>query len=287
MTTLDAHKNFAFSTVATAPTPATSGTSLVVASGDGALFPAPATAGAFNLVVCPVGVQATASNAEIVRCTARTTDTLTITRTQESTSARTIVAGDQVFLAVTSKTATDIEDYASGVGDQITGEQTLPRYAATDFSTGVASGVLHLGFFTALSNAVVTTCGVYNGTTAHVTATITRFGLYTVDSGGAGTLVANTVNDTALLAASFNVYSKALASSYTFIRGQRYAAGIIQLAATPATPLTAITSAQFVSGGAGTLPRISGELPGQTDLPSSFTHAGLSTSTRSPYLAFT
>ena len=37
----DAHKNFAYSTIATAPTPATSGTTLVVQAGEGALFPHP------------------------------------------------------------------------------------------------------------------------------------------------------------------------------------------------------------------------------------------------------
>lgn len=106
--TIDAHKNFAYSTVATAPSPATSGASLVVASGEGANFPAVP----FNAVVCPVGTQPTNANAEIIRVTARSTDTFsTITRAQEGTSARTVVVGDQVFAAVTAKTLTDIEVY--------------------------------------------------------------------------------------------------------------------------------------------------------------------------------
>lgn len=101
----DAHKNFAYSTVATAPSPASSGTSLVVASGDGAKFPATP----FNATVWPAGVQPTTANAEIVRVTNISTDTLTLTRTQESSSARSIVVGDQIAATITTKTLTDVE----------------------------------------------------------------------------------------------------------------------------------------------------------------------------------
>ncbi len=107
--TFDPHKNFAYSVVATAPSPATSGTSLVLQTGDGALFPQPSTDGAFNLTIWPIGTAPLTSNAEIVRCTARTTDTLTIVRTQEGTSARTVVVGDQIALTITAKLLTDIE----------------------------------------------------------------------------------------------------------------------------------------------------------------------------------
>lgn len=103
----DSHKNFAYSTVAPlgAPSPASSGTSLTVASGDGAKFPATP----FNATVWPASAQPTTANAEIVRVTAISTDTLTITRAQESTSARSIGAGDQIAATITAKTLTDIE----------------------------------------------------------------------------------------------------------------------------------------------------------------------------------
>src|SRR5690349_9215952 len=102
----DPHKNFAYSTIATAPTPATSGTSLVVQSGDGVLFPAVS----FNATVWPAGTQPTAANAEIVRVTNISTDTFTITRTQEGTNARSIGVGDQIAATVTAKTFTDVEN---------------------------------------------------------------------------------------------------------------------------------------------------------------------------------
>lgn len=101
----DAHKNFAYSTVATAPSPATSGTSLVVAAGDGAKFPA----APFNATIWPTSSQPTTANAEIVTVTAVSTDTLTITRAQEGTVARTVIVGDQISATITAKTLTDVE----------------------------------------------------------------------------------------------------------------------------------------------------------------------------------
>lgn len=102
---MDAHKNLAVSTVATAPSPATSGTSLVVAAGEGGRFPTPP----FNATVWPAGVLPDPLNAEIVRVTGVSTDTLTITRAQESTSARSVLVGDLIAATITAKTLTDIE----------------------------------------------------------------------------------------------------------------------------------------------------------------------------------
>lgn len=89
--------NFAYSTVATAPSPATSGTSLIVASGEGAVFPvAP-----FPAIIWPTGANPRSSTAEIVWVTARSSDTFTILRAQEATTARTVVVGDQIMYGLT------------------------------------------------------------------------------------------------------------------------------------------------------------------------------------------
>jgi len=119
---LDPVRNFAISRVATAPSPATTGTTLVLDEGDGALFPAPATSGAFNVVIYPNGEQPDSTNAEIVRVTGRTADTLTIQREQEGTSARTIAVGDIVMLGITAKM---VEDLSTAVTDVITEDDVL------------------------------------------------------------------------------------------------------------------------------------------------------------------
>lgn len=131
----DAVKNLAYSTVATAPSPATSGTSLVVASGDGAKFPAVP----FNATVWATGAQPVASNAEIVRVTAVSTDTLTIVRAQETgaggPSARTIVVGDQIAATITAKTITDL-----GLSDPLNFMPAIGQYLAPQGLLGYGVG---------------------------------------------------------------------------------------------------------------------------------------------------
>jgi prepilin-type N-terminal cleavage/methylation domain-containing protein len=83
------------STVATAPSPASSGTSLTVASGTGSKF----GAAPFYATVWPAGAQPSASNLEVVLVTAVAGDTFTITRAQQGSSARSILVGDQISTA--------------------------------------------------------------------------------------------------------------------------------------------------------------------------------------------
>lgn len=101
----DDHANFSYSTVATAPSPATSGLALTVQSGDGSHFPG----SPFNIAVWPAGVQPLRSNCEICRVTNIAGDVFTIVRAQESTSAISITVGMQVANVATRKVFTDIE----------------------------------------------------------------------------------------------------------------------------------------------------------------------------------
>lgn len=104
-------KNAAYSLVATAPSPATSGLTLTVTAGEGARFADPAVAGPYYVTLWPTGAQpmwaaggATAGNFEIALCTARSGDVLTLTRAQQGTTARTVVIGDQVAATLDAQT---------------------------------------------------------------------------------------------------------------------------------------------------------------------------------------
>lgn len=95
----DALKNFAYSLVATAPSPASSGLSLTVGTGEGSRFP-PVP---FNATIWPTAANPLPTNAEIIRVTAIAGDALTIVRAQEGSSARTVVIGDQIAATETAQ----------------------------------------------------------------------------------------------------------------------------------------------------------------------------------------
>ena len=90
-------------------------TTIVLSSGDGAKLPAPATDGEFNLVWWNSTDYPDPSddpNVEIVRCTAKTNDTLTVTRGQEGITA---TAKDEIgktykmILSLTKKVMDDLQ----------------------------------------------------------------------------------------------------------------------------------------------------------------------------------
>ncbi len=96
----DKHPNLARSTVLTGPTPATSGTTIVVATGDGEAFTPPC-----RVTVWPQGASPTRANAEILRVTAQSGDTLTVTRHAETwpgSGARAISGGWNLSATITA-----------------------------------------------------------------------------------------------------------------------------------------------------------------------------------------
>ncbi len=159
----DPKANFASSHVVTAPSPATSGTSLTVTSGQGARFPDPGAQG-YNVIVWPTGAIPTSANTEIVRVISKSTDTFTIERTQEATSARTIITGDQIAQSITAKSITDVEDAIIGGGSIPGGSNTQVQYNISGTSLGGITGATSNGTTLTLTAPVL-------GTPASVTLT--------------------------------------------------------------------------------------------------------------------
>lgn len=71
-------------------------TTIYLAAGDGAKFPSPGTDEQFALTLVDA-----AKNIEIVYCTGRTNDTLTVVRGQEGTTALAFASGDEVGARIT------------------------------------------------------------------------------------------------------------------------------------------------------------------------------------------
>ena len=93
--------NNAFSTLAAGIN--ASVTSLAVASGEGARFPALSSGQYFYATLID-----SSNNLEIIKCTARSSDTLTIVRNQESSGAKTFSSGDRIELRLTALGLNDI-----------------------------------------------------------------------------------------------------------------------------------------------------------------------------------
>jgi uncharacterized membrane protein len=113
---LDPVVNFFQSEIATLPV-SDSGVTIVISSGDGAKLPNPAVDGAFNLTIYKEGDPF--ASPEIVRVTARSTDTLTVTRAQEGSIATTKTEGStwKVVMFPTAKTIQDIDSTKVNVAD--------------------------------------------------------------------------------------------------------------------------------------------------------------------------
>jgi len=87
-------------------------TSIPVAAGYGALFPAPSGSDFFYATLTDVS-----NNIEIVKVTSRSTDTMTVVRGQEGTTARAYLTGDKFQLRITAASLTAFV--------QLAGTQTL------------------------------------------------------------------------------------------------------------------------------------------------------------------
>ncbi len=122
-------KNLALGYVATAPSPATTGTSLTLDSGEGARFPQPSTDGNFYVTAMPPGENPNVDNSEILQVTARSTDTLTIVREQGDTTAKTIEAGWIILQSIYKENILDEDDMASDSATSLATQQSIKAYA--------------------------------------------------------------------------------------------------------------------------------------------------------------
>ena len=152
----DAHGNFAVSAVVTAPSPATSGTTLTVNAGEGALFPATP----FNAVAMPGWMPPSSMPGfrEVVRVTGISTDSLTIVRAQEGSAACSIASGWIIDASTpTAKAFTDLETcIATGwTPDANAWTVHVPPTQASMTTVVAASTVGHSGLTFANGDAVI------------------------------------------------------------------------------------------------------------------------------------
>lgn len=168
-------KNLAQGIVLTAPSPATSGTSLVVRSGEGAYFHSTPP---FLATAAPPDQLANPAYAEIVLVTAISTDTLTIVRAKRGTTAKSIAAGWVIANGIYTENVLGVDvtvstaaGTATKVGSTSAGDYTptLGDVVNVTFSNGstVATPTLNIDGSGAknirLGNANVTTAFLNTG----------------------------------------------------------------------------------------------------------------------------
>jgi hypothetical protein len=113
-------------------------TTLTLASGKGALFPSPTGSDYFLLTLTQAAVE---SSWEIVKCTARSTDTLTIVRAQEGTTAAAWSTGDKVEIRYTAGAVVSAESATTLLNKTFTG-YTETVYALSGTVINPANGTM-------------------------------------------------------------------------------------------------------------------------------------------------
>ena len=138
--------NSAFATLASGIN--SSATSITLTTGQGARFPSLSAGDYFFATLID-----TSNNLEIVKCTARSTDVLTVTRGQESTTARAFSTGDRIELRVTAQGIVDssnidliLPSQTSNSGKYLTTNGTNSSWGTVDLTnlsaTNLTSGTI-------------------------------------------------------------------------------------------------------------------------------------------------
>lgn len=158
------------------------------------------------------------------------------------------------------------ESDATNVSDGLAvGFEIMDRVWADSAVLNV-SGTIKFTYFTAPYADVSTQVRIASSGTAAATVTLIRFGLYTVAFDDQHLdLVASIPNDATIFASPNTMYTRNWSTPYTFIPGQRYAIGVLQVATTQATIAGRQPGAGFASE-LGLAPRLCGQLAGQSDL---------------------
>ena len=228
-------------------------TIITLVSGDGAIFPDPSIDGAFNLVwwnSTDYGDPTDDPNKEIVRCTSRSGDILTITRAQEGTTASIKNLSGKIYkiaLSVTAKVFTDLQNVPAKSLQNTTGvvtisDSTPPSIGQVLMATSSTAASWQslqqpACFFATIlgspSSGVFPLAVVFNSTIIGGTAPYTY--LWTFGDGGMSTNPAPTHNYTAN-----GVFTVTLSATDS-----------VGNSATSVTTITVLTGAGLVANGLG------------------------------------
>lgn len=146
------------------------------------------------------------------------------------------------------------------------GETTIPRIPVGN-GAALVSGLAVFSYWTAIKTEICNSILTVSGTVAAgATPTYCAMGVYSVDSAGNLTLLSQCASDTALWAATFNAYSRALTTPFQKVTGQRYAFAPLIVTAAALPVLDGLNGTVQLST---TAPRLASSIAGQAALPAS------------------
>ena len=194
--------NNAYSTLASGISD--SATSITLTTGEGARFPTP-TGGDYFLAT----LIDSSNNLEIVKCTTRSTDVLTVVRAQESTTARAYTTGDRIELRITAGV---LDAFIDAAGDTMTGDLNLGDNVDINFGAAPDLKIYHDA-----SHSYVTDLGTGNlklgGSQVDIVGTSETMATFVDD--GAVTLYHNDIAKVATTANGVTVTGTAIATTDT------------------------------------------------------------------------
>jgi hypothetical protein len=186
--------------------------------------------------------------------------------------------------------ASVVTQYASGGNTPSGVIETYGRIGPLGSVTAaLATGQMRLMYVTAPITLTVSKLEDITGATAAAaTPTVSRKGLYLIAADGGGTLVARTANAFATLwLVTQTNYTTAFdtaggyPATYQMLAGQRYALAELMVSAGAGPVIYGMTTVGSVTARA---PRVTGVLTAQTDLPTTFTDAALTTNASISYM---
>ncbi len=244
-------KDFATSTVLTAPSPADSGTTLVVQAGHGTRFPS----APFYVTAHPPSELPTLDNAEKLLVTTKSTDTFTITRGEGDTTAKSIEAGWRISNSIYLDDfpivdATSVAATGAVMDGDFSSNGLMQRTGAGTYSVkGVPTGdVVGTSDTQTLTNKTLT-APVLSGT---VTGTYTIGGTPTFPSTVVSTTGTQTLTNKTLTTPKINTITEATSEAGVTVDGVLLKDGHVTIQGSSGTPATPATGLGKLAGGGTT-----------------------------------